>query len=87
MTALELTLSKIPEQRKPPRRRSLTLAAKQNILFLSEIVKSILLGSALNEQDGGADLYFFSGAAEFPPHTPLPPRPRFAFCRTKARLG
>ncbi|PIT96688.1 hypothetical protein COT82_01720 [Candidatus Campbellbacteria bacterium CG10_big_fil_rev_8_21_14_0_10_35_52] len=26
MTALEPTLSKIPEQRKPPRRRSLTLA-------------------------------------------------------------
>jgi len=29
MTALEPTLSKIPEQRKPPRRRSLTLASPQ----------------------------------------------------------
>jgi len=34
MTALELTLSKTAEQGKPPSRRSLTLAAKQNILFL-----------------------------------------------------
>jgi hypothetical protein len=33
MTLLELTLSKIPDQRKPPRRRSLTLAAKQNTLY------------------------------------------------------
>ena len=33
MTALEPTLSKIPNQWKPPRRRSLTLAAKQNTLY------------------------------------------------------
>ena len=32
-TSLEPTLSKIPEQRKPPRRRSLTLTAKQNTLY------------------------------------------------------
>ena len=32
-TTLELILSKIPEQRKPPRRCSLTLATKQNTLY------------------------------------------------------
>ena len=33
MTALGPILSKIRELRKPPRRRSLTLAAKQNTLY------------------------------------------------------
>src|SRR3989344_458877 len=32
-TSLEPILSKISDQRKPPRRRSLTLAAKQNTLY------------------------------------------------------
>jgi len=32
-TFLKIILSKIPEQRKPPRRRSLTLATKQNTLY------------------------------------------------------
>jgi len=38
--------------------------------------KSILLGSALNEQAAGAAT-IFARARRNSPHTPLPPRPRF----------
>jgi len=58
MISLEPILSKIPELRKSPHRRSLTLAAKQNTLYnvrfaratknSSKKEKSILLGSFHN---------------------------------------
>jgi hypothetical protein len=49
-------------------------ARPRKIFSIKEV--GILLGSALNEQAAGLASVFCSGAAEFPPHTPLPPRPR-----------
>ncbi len=66
---LEPILAEISDRNQLPRRRSLTLAAKQNTLYdffftratnFSSKEKSILLGSAPNESGGGAGLYFFA---------------------------
>ncbi|HXF43966.1 MAG TPA: hypothetical protein VNK70_00610 [Candidatus Paceibacterota bacterium] len=80
LSPLEPILAEISDQRKPPRHRSLTLAAKQNtlydfrftrapeIFFIKE--KSILLGSALNEQAAGL-AFIFVRARRNSPHTPF----------------
>ncbi len=83
MTLLELTLSKIPDQRKPPRRRSLTLASQQkSFLCISDFARArffllkgkgiFLLGSALTR---GRRATIFARTARHSSPQPPPAEP------------
>ncbi len=92
-TLLELTLSKIRDQWKPSRRRSLTLATPKKSfvcflicarrIFLLNENKTFLWCSALNEQAAGAASIFYTARKQ---KISLPLKPPSTFCLLAERL-